>query len=82
MKTAGTGIFCQRANTHAMSAVITLNAVHDNGGHGIYIQPIDTTLVLFNYLYFNTGYDFYNDTAYPDRCAIQLLGRRCTRRNG
>ena len=61
------GIVCTRnkGQTNVVEPVITLNSVHENGNHGIYCQATEFTRVIFNNIYLNTNYDFYNASSFP-----------------
>ncbi|RLC32218.1 MAG: hypothetical protein DRH37_01175, partial [Deltaproteobacteria bacterium] len=65
----GNGIqyFRRSGYTGTMNAVVALNSIHDNTGHGLYGQSDNAAKVLFNNIYANGGssYDFYNASASP-----------------
>ncbi|RLA97759.1 MAG: hypothetical protein DRG83_15375, partial [Deltaproteobacteria bacterium] len=76
----GNGIVCSRNTYYGnyVSALITLNSVHDNGSNGIYSNTTYTTQVVYNTIYQNSDYDLYNASSLPIDARFNYWGDTTT----
>ncbi|EKD26309.1 MAG: hypothetical protein ACD_79C01266G0001, partial [uncultured bacterium] len=51
-------------SSYPIYPVITLNDIYENGSHGVYCYVTAQCIAVYNNIYNNNSYDFYNDSGY------------------